>query len=317
MVHLEHSNHNVIRRVAAWDAADGNTNIFGVHYGSYNLLEDVAGWGTARKIFSGSQGGDYLTLRRAWGRWERSTVVGPKMTYTLAYNNYHLTCENCLGTWSGQGMPQTYVLKDYYGTPWTGAGAGTYGNYAVQAPYGIFSFDGLEGDKNADIRLLGSLAYIQSTDKYAASQAVFVMKLDSVEIKDTAAYIAPGTTPPSSPSRLYGLQSPAIATNLHASDITSFGGGKSSFHSSWHRSNVWSGSSPAAYASGENIFNTSRGANLCYQYKDGNLTNQPLWPWPMNQRIKDALVQSGRAPVDVTATMQRLFGTIPAACTKP
>ncbi len=52
-----------------------------------------------------SYGGDYTTIRRAWGRWERSTVVGPKMTYTLAYNNYHLTCENCLGTWSGQGMP--------------------------------------------------------------------------------------------------------------------------------------------------------------------------------------------------------------------
>ena len=51
------------------------------------------------------------------------------MTYTLAYNNYHLTCENCLGTWSGQGMPETYVLLDYDGKPWTGNGAGTYTNY--------------------------------------------------------------------------------------------------------------------------------------------------------------------------------------------
>ena len=56
----QHSNHNVVRRVAAWDAADNNTNIFGVHYAAtYNLFEDVAGWGTARKIFSRSQGGDY------------------------------------------------------------------------------------------------------------------------------------------------------------------------------------------------------------------------------------------------------------------
>jgi hypothetical protein len=309
---LEYSNNNVIRRVAGWDAADTNTNIFGVHYGSYNLLEDVAGWGTARKIFSGSQDGDYLTIRRAWGRWERSTVVGPKMTYTLAYNNYHLTCENCLGTWSGQGMPETYVLKDYNGATWTGAGANTYSNYAVQAPYGIFSIDGSAGD--AGIRLLGSLAYIQSTDRFAPSQAVYLLKLDSVELKDTTAYIQPGTYTSVMPFLLSGLQSPAVATNLSASDITAFGGKSSYFNNQWQLNNVWSGPSAASYSPGENIFNTTRGANLCYQYQDGNPTSQPLWPWPMNQRIKDALVQSGRAPVDITATVQNFFGTIPAAC---
>ena len=52
VVSLSHSNHNIVRRVAAWDAADNNTNIFGIHVGTHNLLEDVAGWGIARKIFS-------------------------------------------------------------------------------------------------------------------------------------------------------------------------------------------------------------------------------------------------------------------------
>ena len=117
VIELSSSNHNIVRRVAAWDAADGNTNIFGIHHGSHNLFEDVAGWGIARKIFSASQGGDYLTIRRAWGRWEGSHVVGPKMTYTLAYNNYNMTCENCIGTWSGERMKQTYVLLDYDGKP--------------------------------------------------------------------------------------------------------------------------------------------------------------------------------------------------------
>ena len=81
------------------------------------------------------------TVRRAWGRWERSTVVGPKMTYTLAYNNYHLTCENCLGTWSGQGMPKTYVLMDYDGTALDGYGRGHLHQLRRQAPYGIFAID--------------------------------------------------------------------------------------------------------------------------------------------------------------------------------
>lgn len=39
----------------------------------------------------------------------------------------------------------------------------------------------------------------------------------------------------------------------------------------------------------------SSGAWLSYQYENGQLTNKPLWPWPMNERIKQAMVQSGYA----------------------
>src|SRR6185436_1220488 len=104
VVSISYSNNNIVRRVAAWDAADGNHSIFGIHNSTYNLLEDVAGWGIARKIYESSQGGNYTTIRRAWGRWEGSHVVGPKMTYTLAYNNTNMIVENALGTWSGERM---------------------------------------------------------------------------------------------------------------------------------------------------------------------------------------------------------------------
>ncbi len=118
VIELVHSGNNVVRRVVGWDAKDGNGGIFGAHYATGpNLFEDVAGFGTARKIFSVSQGGNDTTVRRAWGRWEKSTAIGPKLTYSLAYNSYRMTCENCLGTWSGQGMPETYVLMDYKGKP--------------------------------------------------------------------------------------------------------------------------------------------------------------------------------------------------------
>jgi hypothetical protein len=229
------------------------------------------------------------------------------MTYSLAYNNYHLTCENCLGTWSGQGMPETYVLMDYKGKPSTGKGPGTYTNYDVNQPYGIFSADREDRDKNANARLLGSLAYIQSTDKYAASRAVYLLKLDSVEIKDTAVYIEPGFYPWVTPFGLNGLAHGG-AQRLSAKNLTCFGGSASSISRDWLTKNVWAASSPATgYAPGENIFNTARGANLYYRYQDGNLTDQPLWPWPMNQRIIDGLVQSGRDPVDITATVVKLL----------
>jgi len=301
---ISHSNHNVLRRIVSWDAQDNNSEIFGIHYGSFNTFEDIAGFGTARKIVSGSYGGDHTTIRRAWARWERSTVVGPKMTYTLAYDNYYMTCENCIGSWSGQSMPQTYVLRDYSGNPWTGSTGGTYTNYAVEQPQGIFSADGDDAPANAN--LLGSLAYVLSTDNFKPAYAVYLSRLDNLQVRDTMAVIASGksVTP-------FGFINKPGAKSLHAADITSKGGLPSLLQSEWQFSNMFMNGS---YSTGENAFNTSRGANLCYRYQDGVQTTQPLWPWPMNQRIKDGLSQSGRAQVDVTATVQSLLGTIPSQC---
>ena len=198
--------------------------------------------GNGRKIFSASQGGDYTTIRRAWGRWERSTVVGPKMTYTLAYNNYHLTCENCLGTWSGQGMPETYVLMGYDGNPWTGTGAGTYTNYAVNQPYGIFGVDGLSGDKNAYARLLGSLAYVLSTDTYKAPHVVFMTNVTPSRSKTPPPTSLPGSNLSVLPFGLYGLGRRA-AQHLVAENLTAFGGAPSVFNA-WLIGNVWAAPSP-------------------------------------------------------------------------
>src|SRR5215813_14245586 len=116
---------------SAWDASEGNYDIFGIHHDEHNLLEDVAGWGIARKIFESSQGGNFTTIRRAWGRWEGSHIVGPKLVYALTYNNYDMLVENSIGTWSGEKMKQTYVLLDSYGKRWVGRGEGTYQNYDV------------------------------------------------------------------------------------------------------------------------------------------------------------------------------------------
>jgi hypothetical protein len=312
VVSITHSDHNIVRRVAAWDAADGNYSIFGIHNNAnYNLLEDVAGWGIARKIYQSSYSGNYTTIRRAWGRWEGSHVVGPKMTYTLAYNNYNMVVENAIGTWSGERMKQTYTLLDYYGKPWTGTGAGTYSDYRVDQPYGIFGVDRLDGDRNARAKLLGSIAYVRGTDRFHPSQLIFVTKLDSIEIANTTAYIEPGTQTNKRPVALYNLQT-STGVNLIARNLTSIGGASSYFGSDWKTSGVAEG---GLLSSVVNAFTaTTSGANLCYRYQNGVLTTQPLWPWPMNQRIKDATVQSGRAAVDVTATIASLLGPIPAAC---
>ena len=53
---------------------------------------------------------------------------------------------------------------------------------------------------------------------------------------------------------------------------------------------------------------------ICRQYQDGVLTDTPLWPWPMNQRILDARAAGGFLSVDVTAQMESILGTIPSQC---
>jgi hypothetical protein len=199
---------------------------------------------------------------------------------------------------------------DYYGKPWTGKGAGSYTNHSVDQPYGIFGIDGLSGDKDARTKLLGSIAYVRGTDRFPASQTVFITKLDSVEVANTVAFIETGMHTSKKPFSLNNL-SYAPGLNLIARNLTGIGGARSTFGSDWKTTSIIEG---ASLRSVGNVYNKAGGANICYRYKDGALTTDPLWPWPMNQRIKEAMVESGRNTVDLTATVEGMFGTIPSSC---
>jgi hypothetical protein len=75
---------------------------------------------------------------------------------------------------------------------------------------------------------------------------------------------------------------------------------------------------------------TTTGANLCYRYVNGVKSTQPLWPWPMNERIKAATAMAGnyagpcptcsgpmranRVATDVMAEIEVLLGKIPDQC---
>lgn len=316
VLRIGYSNNITIRRVIGWDAADRNYMIFSLNNGQDNLLEDVAGWGIGRKIIESCCDANRTTVRRFWGRWEGSHVVGPKMVISLAYDNYNMIVENAIGSWSGERMKSTYVLGDYYGNPWKGNGAGTYTNHAVDQPYGIFAVDGFtKSNRNANSKLLGSIAYITPTDRFNAYAAVFVTAVDRLELKDAAVFVdtSQSSKKKFSLNNISGY-SGYNGSGLTARNLTGIGGSASIFQSQWQKSNILEGSGLSVYGSGENLFNTTRGAKLCHRYKDGILTSQPLWPWPMNQRIMDAMVASGRSSLDVTKTVERMFGPIPSAC---
>jgi hypothetical protein len=286
------ADYNIIRRVVAWNAADANTGVFGIHYNTGNLLEDVAGFGTARKIFQASYYSNSLTIRRAWGMWNRSTFGAwgmdwPKMTYSIAYENYDNTCENCIATQDIDADSRTDSLYSLLGTDW---------------------FPGSD-NKCANSRYLGSIAYTtpEQNTSFAfalhSSQGVNCMKFENVAVN-----LAEGETTASLQDFTAGFPRGHAAWN-----ITEIGAGDSSVGYEWSVSNR---EKVADVTSATNIWNGggTMGARICYQYHNGVLTDIPLWPWPMNQRIMAALQMAGRRAVDVTATMERMFGAIPAEC---
>lgn len=327
VVSLGYSSNNIVRRVVAWDAGStGDNNIFGVHHGTYNLLEDVAGFGAGvRKTFSNSQGGDNTTFRRAFGRWEGADVQGPKKTFALSYNSYNALCENCIGTWDSLGMPASYNLMEYNGTQVSPTQSFT--NYQVQNPNGIFSHDAFDdsflaagNSDNPNIRIFGSIAYLKPDERYHNVPSPsrdwagpVALEIKGVQLKDSVSIIEPGSHT--------NIWNPYLGdvgvTGLNSAQNSTFVGGEGA-----HINNKWtttgnyiSSNCSNITANGGNVVNhqgtITGGATVMKRYVDGVLTNDDLWPWPMNQRIIDAMTTAGYTGekiIDVTATINSLCG---------
>ncbi|MBI3945079.1 MAG: hypothetical protein HY321_04115 [Armatimonadetes bacterium] len=320
VVILWYSSHNIIRRVCGWDAFDGNVNIFGARHGEHNLFEDCAGWGIARKVFSNSQQGNHTTFRRCWGRWEGSHCTGPKLVFALSYNSYHALAENCIGTWNAIGMRESYDLQDASGKPLTGRSAAHYDHYEVRMPSGIFSHDAPDGDNSrvANARLFGCIAYLRKGERFHSSYKWWIgpynLSLPGIALTDCLSIIEPGGWDTIRNTQLGDPREPGLNT---AENLTLIGGKDVQIHPEWKtRGILVSRDGSELTANGKHILDPSLngskgGATIMKRYVDGKLTDEDLWPWPMNQRIIDAMRRSGREPVDVTKTVFEFCGGTP------
>jgi len=297
-IELSRSNHCVVRRVCAWDAADGNTEIFGTHgHGDHNLFEDCAGWGIARKTYQNSQGGDYTIYRRCLAIWQGCHAVGPKMGFSMFYNSRGIVAENCIALWDGTRMRETHQAMGYDGKPFTNWSTGpkeprTYTHFGVDQPYGCFSMDA-----NRDIGpsqgpyLYGCLAFALKTHRRVPIPGLFFLscKQEDGRVENCAAFVGDG---------IAGLR-PFYLSGIGGAGLTAVGGDEPLFQSAGVEKLLRASGAEgrAAWAAMFRREPPAKGAHLYCRYESGRLTDQPLWPWPMNARIK------ALTGLDVTATV--------------
>ena len=83
----------------------------------------------------------------------------------------------------------------------------------------------LQADKNARSKLLGSIAYVRSTDRYNYSYVNLINRIDSVTLENNVAYIEPGAY--STCESVWIICDDVAGSNLVADKLTGFGASKS------------------------------------------------------------------------------------------
>jgi hypothetical protein len=281
------ADNNVVRRVVAWDASPSeNTQVIASNRNTGNLFEDVAGFGTGRKIFTAYSSTD-ITFRRMWGRFEQTLTTMPATVASIGYRSTNIICENCIGTWNHITAPST-------------------GERSVFTT-GSQSRDGI----CVNIKFLGSIAYLRTGDNVVNGLPGFKEVADSscLTFKDNVIYVGPGIS--AKPLLITSSEEEARLTGLVLTNTTEIGGQPSNLTGPW---NVVNRVTMNTVSAAPSIWNGAGGARVCKRYLNGTLTSTPLWPWPMNQRIIDAMRVAGKTPVDVTKTMEEIFGPIPSEC---
>jgi hypothetical protein len=104
--------------------------------------------------------------------------------------------------------------------------------------------------------------------------------------------------------------------DAHANNIIGIGGNSYTIGADWQGNNRFQG---ATLNDVPNPYTGIGGTGpLCFRYVNGVKTNVPLWPWPMDERVKDAIALAGSSPLagdgTVTGEVESLLGPIPDQC---
>jgi hypothetical protein len=328
VVVVSNSDNIAVRRVVAWDAGIGgnaNTGVFKTTRSNNILFEDCAGWGNGRKIFSNWYCNGF-TVRRGFGRFTFfKSTLDMQGGITLSYGSTDTLIENSIATWDEYPSwtdKKNNPAPHFDDSTAKGTSYRSFGNIAYllssqnakyrhpkcALAYAKTSYNG------AAIQIKDFLSYVSAPDINS-----LCWSYNDIKTGKHITLIGGGN----------GFQDDAAAAvwgtvggtfdNVIQQDSTDIGvsrGSNFDYIMFWNNKGAnWKGSAPAHYTTGTNpnlvgrcgdilqygcseaerpkVNGHSVGAQIKYRYIDGVLTDDPLWPWPMNERIKEAMILSG------------------------
>lgn len=302
-IRIEKGNHNVVRRVSAYNAStDDNSLVLAINWGSDNLVEDCVVAGTGRymiNVFTSNNN----TVRRCftrWDSWEGRNFCGvtwPNGNNVGIYNSNNTTIENVIAY--GRSLTGIFIQandasvsannnqilgsmallqgRDYDGSVWTygtGQAQPTSRPGPTHNPYGPACDTGITqwswGNHRTGFTLWGQ-------GELRANVFRDVLATGNVGLGFSAMQ-------PSGPGSVGTIVDHATLTNNGADlqDWEAKQGG-----------NIYIGGGDVTVTNsridGSQWATQGEGARLEYRYVDRTLTEQPLWPWPMESRIQSEL----------------------------
>jgi chitodextrinase len=304
-----------LKKVSAYQAADGNYHIFDVAWSSYVLIEDCAASGRGRVMYD-IYDSDYATVRRCWGRpfyVSYAATMGIQLygsTNCVVENNVIVKNLSYSDQWIGiQLWTATY-------NPAATSNNKVYGNiFRDTSNMGVSL---ASAQKNMTGNIFKNNVLINSNEclRHGADDNLLVENLtcvnavvDHYRVQSYYQYYTfdpnfsvSGTLKNSSfithGAGLYrDTNDPKYAGLTHTynnfyglgTNYSGFaaGTGEKTFNPSYNTATYGKGAylmvPTALKGKGEN--GTNIGAEVLYRYQDGVLTDVPLWPWPMEDRI--------------------------------
>ena len=288
-----------VQRVVAWNDDDTVSPLANAIFdmqGSNNLMEDIVGFGTGRKVIGVTTSVSGNEVRRCFGRWEGApdAVSGPTIAGQFGYGQNSVKIANCIFT--RDHMAAKGVVEEPEG------GMATFRCDNCRQ-------DGIVYYNNSGDTVHGTAALDYTND---AGTGAPVNSNDNYVVNGIVSVIPTGQT--TMPMRFASNSSYPAGSNNVVSNAYSVGDTTSTL-----ATRSWTGTITHVATVGalpDTLWNLA-GSRFCKRVEAGVVTATNLWPWPMNQRAIDAFTAAGYTGadiVDITAKMEEIFGAIPAGC---
>jgi hypothetical protein len=307
------NNHITLQRITGYNAGAGNNHVFNIAYGSNNVLvEDCAAWGTGRYLFIAYHS-SYVTFRRDFADAPYTTNFSPAPRSAFGvYGASNVTLENVIGI---NAIPPT-TDDNYYTGVWETTddpvnyptnntkilGSMFYNDcegYVVNDSAGLnteFKDDYFNNSYSTTCQNNIPTRYEPKALRWSTANGGSVSNMTFVN--NQYGFYRSSTGTPSITNSVFLNNGTAIVSDSGHSYSDFYGNTSNGTILTSTDEQVSPGYDTTTYGKGAYLFipqtsifkgagvnGVDIGANILYDYVNGQLTTTPLWPWPMEDRI--------------------------------